>query len=281
MPRSDEKLEIEKVRGYISTVEAEINQMSIVPRSVDEMPFESVALAALSKIVALAKASLALLEADYPDEAYGLSRSLVECATNLRYLTEEPKLRDQRTQDFTHYALADKSYWLHHAFEQFAGRPEEDEIRKYAASIGINPETKAANRHWSGVNGFVWTTALGAHPLDNPATSKPSKRMSYAVDYHQTSSFVHCAQPALDNYCPEANKPFRISPSSCEYHKSFQKVLFIIVIYVHSAIYYALFGLGLERPLQLRDQFGKVLEVLAPPQPPPKQDGSCAGDQPR
>jgi hypothetical protein len=262
----DNSSEIEKVRAYIVAVEGEVNRLKIVPRSLDQSVFDSVALAALSKIFALAKACLALLDADFPDEACGLSRSLVECAINLRYLTQDPALQDNRSTEFTKYAVADKSYWLHHALQGFSGWPEEQGIREHAQQMDIEPDTKAASRHWSATRSFVWTTTLGDHPLDGPTNTEPRRRVSYAVDYHHTSSFVHCAQPALDNYFPEQQNAFCITPSSGQYIQPSQKVLFIIVIYLHSAIAYALFGLGVGRPANINKEFGETLQAMKPPE---------------
>ncbi len=87
MTHPDNSAEIEKIRAYIATAEDEVNHLNIVPRPLDQFVFDSISLASLS-MFALAKASLALLDVDFPDEGYGLSRSLVECAVNLRYLTQ-------------------------------------------------------------------------------------------------------------------------------------------------------------------------------------------------
>lgn len=264
MPHPDNSNEIEKVRAYVTIVEDEVNRMNIVPRSLDQSVFDSVALAALSKMFALARACLALLDADLPDEACGLSRSLVECAVNLRYLTQDPTRQDNRSVEFAKYAIADKSYWLHHALQQFGGTPEEQGIREHAQEMDIDADTRTASRHWSASRAFVWTTTVGDHPLDGPTNTEPHRRVSYAVDYHHTSSFVHCAQPALDNYFPRQETPFRVSPSSGEYIQPRQKVLFIIVIYLHSAIAYTLFGLGVRRPASIDKEFGDVLQAMKP-----------------
>ena len=112
----------------------------------------------------------------------------------------------------------------------------------------------------------MWDVALADHPLDGPTTSQ-HKKLSYAVDYHQTSSFVHCSQPALDNYFPEAHRPYCVSPSSGEYDQPRQKILFIIVIHLHASIAYVLFGLNLERPAKLNTLFQETLKGMKPVEP--------------
>src|SRR5258708_3720912 len=90
--------EIRMVRSYVRSVQAEVNKLGITPRFPRRFPFDCVGLATLSKAFALSKACLELLESRLPDEANGLSRSPVECATNLRYLTADPDRQDQRTR---------------------------------------------------------------------------------------------------------------------------------------------------------------------------------------
>src|SRR5229473_3041450 len=148
MTRTEKIREIDKIRAYVERAETEVNKIAVSPRAAHKYPFDLVGLATLSKVFALSRACLKLLRSGLSDEAFGLSRSIVECATNLRYLTAEPALQDKRTRDFVKYALADKAFWAHYALEQFAGKKEEREIREYAKQQEIVPDTKPARRHW-------------------------------------------------------------------------------------------------------------------------------------
>jgi Family of unknown function (DUF5677) len=265
MTRTEKIREIGKVRAYVRRAEAEVNRIGISPRAAHKYPFDLVGLATLSKVFALSKACLKLLSSDLSDEAFGLSRSIVECATNLRYLTGEPVLQDKRTRDFVKYALADKAFWAHYALEQFAGRKEEQEIREYAKQQGIVPNTKPARQHWSGETGFIWSSMNIDHSLDGPVTSK-HKKVSYAADYFQTSAFVHCSLSAIDNYFADDKVPFAVSTSS-GLHETTQSTLFVILIYLHSSIGYALHGMNSDRPAKLNSLFQRTLNRLQPVKP--------------
>jgi hypothetical protein len=48
------------------------------------------------------------------------------------------------------------------------------------------------------------------HPLDGPNTNETIKSAEYAVDYHQTSAFVHCYEPAIENFVPDEKTPFKV-----------------------------------------------------------------------
>jgi hypothetical protein len=254
--------EIKKVSRFIRVAESEINRLGIYPRSPWMYPFDIVGLATMSKAFALSKACLKLVSSGSPDEAFGLSRSIVECANNLRFMTAEWDPRDTRVRNYVKHHLADKAFWAHYCLESYAGRPEEKEIRDYIDAEGIIPDTKPASRHWSGSKGFIWGTMTIDHPLDGTITEK-HKKMSYASDYFQTSTFVHCSLPAVDNYAVEEATPFQISISS-GLHETSQSTLFTVFLYLHSTIAYALFGINMDRPPKLQEAFQKTLDTLNP-----------------
>lgn len=262
MPPIDRAVEIRKVRTYVKNVETEIGKLGVISRVAHRYPFDIVGLAGLSKAFAIAKACLKLLASDHPDEAHGLSRSLVECATNLRYLTVDPSVREQRTRDFVKFAMADKAFWYHHALQSAKSRKEKAESRVYAKQLGIADNTKPARQHWAGKGGFIWHATMLDHPIDGPMTASHRKR-AYAVDYYQTSAFVHCSVPAIDCYYTDDGVPFRVSASS-GHHETHQSTLFIILIYIHSSMCYVLFGLNTDRPARLDASFHRTLNKMKP-----------------
>ncbi len=252
--------ERQKIRTFVESAKREIHRLGVVPRAVRKFPFDSVGLSTLSKAFAIAKACLRLAS-DHPDEAYGLSRSLVECATNLRYLTAVPSEQDRRTHDFVKFAMADKAFWYHHALEAAKTPKEKAELRTYAKEMGIADNPRLARQHWSGQgSGFVWTATTQDHPIDGAATLYHRKK-AHAVDYYQTSSFVHCSLPAIDNYYVEDGVPFQIS-TSANYRETHQSTLFVVLISLHHAIGYVLFGLNTNRPARLDSLFQTTLDKM-------------------
>ena len=254
--------ELKKVDRFIQAAESEINRLGIYPRNPWMYPFDLVGLATVSKAIALSKACLKLVSSGFPDEAYGLSRSIVECANNLRFMTEKWDPRDTHARNYVKQHLVNRAFWAHYALEQFAGRPEEQEIRDYMKAEGIVPDTKPAFRHWSGGRGFIWETMTFDHPLDGTVTEK-HKKIAYAADYFQTSTFVHRSLPAIDNYAVEEATPFQMSTST-GLHETNQSTLFIVFLYLHSTIAYALFGMNMDRPPKLQEAFQKTLDGMKP-----------------
>ncbi len=261
MTRAEKRAELARVGRFVRAVEKEINAMGIVPRHPYNFPFDIAGLATVSKAFALANACLKLLRSDDSDEAFALSRSIVECANNLRHMTEKRDAQNERVRSFVKRHTADKAYWAHYCLELYSGRPGEQELRDYMRQEGIVPDTKAAGRHWSGERGFVWDTMIVNHPLDGSVTEK-QKKSSYAADYFRTSTFVHCSLPAIDNHAVEEGKPFKVSASS-GLHETTQSTLFTILVYLHSTICYALYGMNLESP-RTAAMFQRTLNRLKP-----------------
>ncbi len=99
-----EKLEeIAKLRKYLDEAEALLAKAGIYGRKPLFNKFDVIAMALVSKAFSVARACLLLLDNGFEDEAYGMSRSVVECAWTLRYLTQTPAEIESRTWKYFNY----------------------------------------------------------------------------------------------------------------------------------------------------------------------------------
>jgi hypothetical protein len=69
--------------------------------------------------------------------------------------------------------------------------------------------------------------------------------------------------PAIDNYAVEEATPFQVSTST-GLHETSQSTLFIVFLYLHSTIAYALFGMNMDRPPKVDQLFQKTLNTMKP-----------------
>jgi hypothetical protein len=262
----DRTTEIQIVREYVDAVEREFNALKIRPRLFVLYPFDMIGLGLLSKAFGLARAGFVLLDSGMEDEAYGMMRSLVECALTLRFLTQDEDVRIfyKRAYDYMRFAIADKQYWMHWALQNGAGEPIEAEILKHAKEWKLEDDPKLVKKHWSGKDGFAWKTNLEPHPLDGDKSTDLTKKSVYAVDYHQTSNFIHCFSTGIDNYLPDEFVPFEVFDGSRSSEPFFQKVIFMILRYVHACIAYTIFGLSMNRPKVFNDLFSAAVQSVAP-----------------
>ena len=114
------------------------------------------------------------------------------------------------------------------------------------------------------MSGYARVITTSNHPLDVAGLTHAVKEASYAVDYKKTSGFVHCSQAALSNYFPKEGAPYVVCPSSGEYEQPCQSTLFIVLIYLHSAICYVLYGLEVDRPENIGKLFQEALIKMEP-----------------
>ncbi|MGD0445798.1 MAG: DUF5677 domain-containing protein [Edaphobacter sp.] len=264
MAAIDNQDEVNRVRSYMQALHDEISGLKVYPRIFARYPFDHIGLALVSKAFSIGNALLVLLEPGFADEAFGLSRSLVECALTLRFLTEDQDKLNQRTWDYARFEVTDKQYWMHYALQHAAGEPTEQKIRDYAKQFDLKADASGSRKHWSGKDGFAWKVNLDDHPLDNATSTELVKKSTYAVEYHGTSSYVHCYSPAVNNFLPSEMTPFKVRNSSGEWHNSSQVTLIVLISYLHSCVAYALFGMNLERTQRMNDLFSDTLASLLP-----------------
>jgi hypothetical protein len=264
MPTIDNQDEVNRVRSYMQALQDEIFRLKIYPRIFARYPFDHIGMALVSKAFSIGNALLVLLEAGFADEGFGLSRSLVECALTLRFLTQDRGKLNQRTLDYARFEVTDKQYWMHYALQHVAGQPMEQKIREYAKQFDLKGDPKGSQKHWSGKDGFAWKVNLDDHPLDNVTSTELVKKSTYAVEYHGTSSFVHCYSPVVNNFLPPERTPFAVKESSGKWPSPSQVTLIILISYLHSCVAYALFGMNLERTQRMNDLFSDTLASLLP-----------------
>lgn len=263
----DRDREMNLLRGYIAGIESDYNGIGIIPRNFDRYPFDMMGLGLLSKAFGLAQSAFMLLDSQFDDEAFGLIRSLVDCSSALRFMTQDRDKLGERTRQYMEFAVADKQYWIYWARRSGVGQAVAEEIDEYAKNWGLVEDPGAVNKHWSGEGGFAWKTMIAEHPLDGNAIPETTKKALYALEYHQTSSYVHCLSTGIDNYLPKEAVTYKVVDRTRRWDILFQKVLVIILRHMHACVVYTLYGLNFERPRSIDDRYSETLEKLTPYEP--------------
>lgn len=156
-----------------------------------------VALALYSKCITVAEATIALLDAGFSDEAFGMTRTLVDIFITLHYIAN--KDTDERAKQYYRFFARDtelwgeviKHYWPHQAHTLDA------KTLRIAASYP-HPH------RWSGKT--VVDMALEPDTVEiDPATGKPTVHdFAYRVIYRWTSHYVHPTIVALEGHVVQA-----------------------------------------------------------------------------
>jgi hypothetical protein len=192
--------EIEHVRKFVAYVKLRVNSAWYYP-PLNAYRY-SVALALYSKCITVAEATMALLDAGFSDEAFGMTRTLVDIYITLRYITNQDT--EERARLYFKFAAKDihgwsdviKDYWPQ------LSRPMDPRIITEAAQY-------PSPHRWSGKS--AKDMALEPDTFEsNPTTGNPAVHdFPYRVIYRWTSHFVHptivalknhVAQPGADNF---------------------------------------------------------------------------------
>jgi hypothetical protein len=189
--------EVEHVRKFVAYAKLRVNSKWYYP------PLNAyrytVALALYSKCLTVAEATIALLDAGFSDEAFGMTRTLIDIYITLRYIANQDT--EERARLYYRFIAKNISGW-------------NDLIKEYWPQLArpMDPRTiQAASQYphphrWSGKP--VKDMALEPDMFEvDPATGKPAiHHYPYRVVYRWTSHFVHPTIVALKNHVVEPGR---------------------------------------------------------------------------
>jgi hypothetical protein len=263
--------QVRLVRNYVAKLEKIVSDLELFPRDANKVAFDSMALQTISKGFGLARASLLLIEKGFPDEAYGLSRSLVECAVGLRYITADPAKQEEPTKEFIYYDQTERNYWLDQARQHLSDPALRQEIESSQIAQELDAkqlDPKDAFRHWSSHRAFIWEVMTEDHPLDGTTNTLQQRKMAFAVDYHAPSQYVHCSQRGLNNYFHDPAWVYAVDKRrGSVVDRTAPKTLYLLCQYLHHILCYAFFGLNVDRPQHINKLFAQVIAKLEPIHP--------------
>lgn len=165
----------------VNQLEATVNRMSVFTRRPDRYPFDTVAGEIISKCFALSRGAILLIQAGYPDEAFGLCRSLYEASIYLRYITREPEHREHRATEYLEFGVTSKAFWFDLLMQGDLTDAERADIERYKAENEIPDDPKIVTQPWSGRGRFVETFSKMGHPTDSSASTEQFRLRDKAI----------------------------------------------------------------------------------------------------
>jgi Family of unknown function (DUF5677) len=190
--------EVGHIRPFLAYAKQLIDEKEYYP------PFNQyrylVALALYSKCLTVAEAVLALIEVGFGDEAFGLTRTLIDLNFTLYYISNNNT--EERAKLFYEFQIKDRQ-----------DLSDVVKIRWPQLLRGLNPlaPSPIANNYpnphrWSGKSSR--DLALEPHSSEvDPATGRPFVHdLDYLVFYRWTSHYVHPTMGALRNHVVEPGR---------------------------------------------------------------------------
>lgn len=189
--------QIEHVRKFVAYAKLRVNGAWIYP-PVNAYRY-MVALVLYSKCITVAEATLALLDAGFSDEAFGMTRTLVDIFITLHYIAN--KDTEDRARRYANFSAKDSEVWTEVTKIYWPTRLQSlpERIKSIAA-------TYRSPHQWSGET--VKNMALEPDTVEvDEATGNPAVHdFAYRVIYRWTSHYVHPTIGALRNHLVQAGR---------------------------------------------------------------------------
>jgi hypothetical protein len=248
------------VREYLAQWKTCIDGKGIYVIGPSGRTFDCIAFSLLNKAYRLSKACIALLEAGYPDEAFGMARSIIESSLSLRYMTLDLGKVDSRSNDYVDFVFCEKKHFLEQcrkylgpgedldAIEAFADREKIEERwasivpdRERSKNLPLNDWKLIESSVWNG-----WKIATESHPLDDQINKGDWIRRQFPADYRGGSAMVHCTIRSLDNVFAESGIAYKVGENiETTFDHRFEPLM-IIVTNLYLVIRYTFYGANVE-----------------------------------
>jgi hypothetical protein len=188
-----------------------------------------IALGTISKALTLGRAIATLVEAGFPEEAFGLSRSLVELALIIRYISNKDV--EQRATRYARFFAKDHEGWTKVIQKHYPLNKIED--TEYHEQMLEEAKTYPNPHQWTGLGDQTKQMALEADTFEVDVNSKPiNYEFDYEAIYKWTSHYVHGTVIALEAHLTEPREPFRINARPNLPQRKAELALFNVLQYV-------------------------------------------------
>ena len=197
-------LTLRKVESYLQLIEKNINERRIYPRQ--NVYLDSVALALFSKTITVSQAVCTLVRSGLCDEAFGLTRTIIDLTFSLRYIVNRDS--EERAKKFFNFFGRDSVNWLKIIDTYYPGMTFDEKRLSKIRRLALDYDHP---HKWSGKP----VRQMVEEPDTRETDRKTKKPLIFDFDYHVlyywTSNYVHPNVVALDTHLVQAgNDLFRV-----------------------------------------------------------------------
>lgn len=269
-----------EMKRLLRKIVAFIDNQGIYPRG--QVFLDKVVLAHVSKALNVAQSIMALIDAGFPEEAFGVSRTMVEIALNLRYITNRHS--EQRAQRFVHYIARWKMELMRRGLKHFYRTDENGnwvldvngekipnytkadfrnmlEKKRYAAYV------KAARKYpkrtsWTdtgskATKGGAWMMAMEPDRYESVNGVPMKWEFDYDWMYFWTSQYVHATVVSMeDGHATSPTDPFIVRKPSQSARSSADMAAFNAAVQLNKVLLMAYRALGYTYPPEIADPLG-------------------------
>jgi hypothetical protein len=234
----------------VTKLEKYLNNLSMVPAT--GLYRSKVIFALVSKALTVGRAVCALVDAGFPAEAFGLSRTVIEIYFLVRYIGNRDT--EKRAARYAKFAARVQKEWLNVVRKHYPTTPlSQASLDKEILEIANEFQSKS---HWTEQGGQAKLMAEEEDTVELDAQGKPYKSdFAYDALYFYTSHFVHVSVVALDAHATVPGDIFKVRTRPVVETKYAKLSLFNVATFLSKIFVCALRAVNEEQPPELIDLF--------------------------
>jgi hypothetical protein len=251
-------LDLLTIRASLDELEQYINEAEFVPST--NRDGGTTVLALLSKSLTVSKAVCVLVEAGFAEEAFGLSRTLIDVYFIVRYLSNADT--ESRAERYLNFSAKDHESWGKILPKYF---PAVQLPNSQAHRELLEIAKKYQNPHeWSGVKDKTRGLATEPDTFEFDANGVPmTAEVDYELFFKWTSHFVHATVSSLESHLAERGDTFKVRT---RYTASFlyaQRSLLVVLVFTMKTFVSAFRALKQDQPEDVLHRMHQLLASLA------------------
>jgi hypothetical protein len=252
---------IQTVKALIDKAQHALEAKAFYHR--ETLHLDIVLLVLISKAIRVSQATCTLVEAGFCEEAFGLSRTLVDIFLTIRYISNKDSL--DRAEKFVKFWSKDYTEWIkligkYYSKTSFTPPPHHEEMIQLAQGY-------PSPHKWTGLGDQTRQMAAEPSAFESSPTGGPVTALfDYEAIFKWTSHFVHptVAAGALDSHWVELGNPFTVH-SNRNYGEKFGPLaLFNVVTFLAKIFLCGFRGLKSEMPQELSEEWDKLIRSFVP-----------------
>jgi hypothetical protein len=256
--QDEDRPSAEQVLALIEKLERFIDTSEFIPAA--HFYRSHVFLSLISKALTVGRAICSVVQAGFPGEAFGMSRTLVEILLTVRYISN--KDTEARAETYVNYYAKTHEGWRKIIENHFPEQKSMPMPSFHDEAMGIAKNFKG--HEWTGLRGQTKIMALEEDSYEVNDRGQPVKQdFDYDVIYWWTSHYVHGTIGCLLAHEMEPGNVFRIrAHMERESERGFD-ALFNTLIFLSKIFICAFRGMKAEQPEELLAEVGALAKRFA------------------
>lgn len=247
-------IEVAKTLSSIEKLERFIDSSEIIPATATYRGI--VVLSLISKALTVSRAVCVLVESGFPEEAFGLTRTLIDIYFTVRYISN--KDTESRSERFAMFFMKNHESWTAILSKYFPSLviPNSDTHRIYLETA----RKYKSPGDWSEMKDKTKGLAMEPDTYEFDATGTPiTAEFDYEVFFKWTSHFVHSTVSSLESHLAERGDVFRVRSRSQLANGFSNRSVFNVLAFLSKIFVCAFRALNQEQPKEILQEMHQQL----------------------